>query len=64
MRVKPLTILAAVCLLSGWAIQAQQAQQTDSIMTVEEAYLNTVEGVIIKGLATSEGRDNKQVALQ
>ncbi len=64
MRVKPLTILAAVCLLAGWAVQAQQAQQTDSIMTVEEAYLNSVEGVIIKGLAVSEGRDNKQVALQ
>ncbi len=64
MRVKPLTILVAVCLLAGWAVQAQKAQQTDSIMTVEEAYLNTVEGVIIKGLAVSEGRDNKQVALQ
>jgi hypothetical protein len=33
-------------------------------MTVEEAYLNSVEGTIIKGLAVSDGRDNKLVALQ
>jgi len=61
MRVKPLIILAAFCLLIGWTIQAQQ---TDSIMTVEEAYLNSVEGVIIKGLADGDSRDSKQVALQ
>lgn len=61
MRVKPLSILLAFCLLSTWSIYAQQA---DSIMTVEEAYLNSVEGVIIKGLAVADGRDSKQVALQ
>jgi len=61
MRIKPLSILLAFCMLTGWSIQAQQ---TDSIMTVEEAYLNSVEGVIIKGLATADTRDSKQVALQ
>ncbi len=61
MRIKPLYVLGALCLLAGFGLQAQQ---TDSIMTVEEAYLNSVEGVIIKELATSEGRDNKKVALQ
>lgn len=40
------------------------AQQSDSIMTVEEAYLHSVEGVIIKELAQAEGRDSKMVALQ
>lgn len=61
MRVKPLLVLGAIFLLSVASIYGQQ---TDSIMTVEEAYLNSVEGVIIKELASSEGRDNKQVALQ
>jgi hypothetical protein len=61
MRIKPVSILLALCMLASWSLQAQQ---TDSIMTVEEAYLNSVEGVIIKGLAEAEGRDSKQVALQ
>lgn len=72
MHVKPVSFIAAFCLLAGGVLQAQDAKQdqkkqdqkTDSIMTVEEAYLNSVEGVIIKELATSEGRDNQQVALQ
>jgi len=61
MRVKPLFVLGVFSLSALWSLQAQQ---TDSIMTVEEAYLNSVEGVIIKELATTDGRDNKQVALQ
>lgn len=61
MRIKPVSILLAIFLLASSSLQAQQ---TDSIMTVEEAYLNSVEGVIIKGLAEAEGRDSKQVALQ
>lgn len=61
MRLKPVTILLTLLLLTIWSLPAQQ---TDTIMTVEEAYLNSVEGVIIKGLADSEGRDSKQVALQ
>ena len=39
-------------------------EDSDSIMTVEEAYLSSAEGVIIKELAQSGGRDGKQVALQ
>lgn len=61
MRFKPVTILLVIFLLTFWSVTAQQ---TDSIMTVEEAYLNSVEGVIIKGLAEADGRDSKQVALQ
>ena len=38
-------------------------EDSDSIMTVEEAYLSSAEGVIIKELAQSGGRDGKQVAL-
>lgn len=52
-------------------VTAQQTQSTDtsqeesdSIMTVEEAYLSSAEGVIIKEMARAEGRDAKQVALQ
>lgn len=61
MRVKTLAVFGTVFLFSTMAVQAQKA---DSIMTVEEAYLNSVEGVIINELATAEGRDNKMVALQ
>jgi HEAT repeats len=67
MRVKPLSIFAVLLLLAGGALQAEeqkQEQKTDSIMTVEEAYLSSVEGVIINELAVAEGRDSKQVALQ
>jgi hypothetical protein len=71
MRVKPLSILAVFILLAGSALQAEDQKQdqktdkkTDSIMTVEEAYLNSVEGTIIRELAVAEGKDNKQVALQ
>jgi len=67
MRVKPLSILAVFILLAGGMLQAEdqkQDQKTDSIMTVEEAYLNSVEGVIIRELAVAEGKDSKQVALQ
>ncbi|HNY20813.1 MAG TPA: HEAT repeat domain-containing protein [Treponemataceae bacterium] len=67
MRVKPLSIFAVLILLTGGALQAEEQkeeQKTDSIMTVEEAYLSSVEGVIINELAVAEGRDSKQVALQ
>lgn len=66
MRVQPVLLLGAFCLLTGFAVQAQQAQpqETDTIMTVEEAYLKSVEGVVIKELASTEGRDSKLVALQ
>ncbi len=60
MRVKTVSVLGLFLLLAA----TLQAEETDSIVTVEEAYLNSVEGVIINELATSDGRDNKQVALQ
>lgn len=61
MRIKSLPIIVATLFVA--AVSAF-AEGSDSIMTVEEAYLNSVEGVIIKELATSEGRDSKMVALQ
>jgi len=41
-----------------------EEENTDSMMTVEEAYLNSMEGVILKEMISSEGRDAKLVALQ
>ena len=61
MRIKSLPVVVATLLVSAFSAYAEGS---DSIMTVEEAYLNSVEGVIIKELATSEGRDSKMVALQ
>ena len=40
------------------------SQTPDDLMTVEEAYLNTIEGLVINEMLTSEGRDSKFVALQ
>jgi len=72
MRAKPLAIIGVLCLMMSMALQAQETaekkksgdQKSDSIVTVEEAYLSSVEGVVIKELARSDGRDSKQVALQ
>ncbi len=50
--------------LSGSSFIFAQSEKTDSMMTVEEAYLNSMEGVILKEMVTSEGRDSKYVALQ
>lgn len=61
MRIKSLPVFVAALLVAAVSVHAEGS---DSIMTVEEAYLNSVEGVIIKELATSEGRDSKMVALQ
>ena len=44
--------------------QGTEKRGGDSLMTVEEAYLNSIEGVIIKEMVASEGRDSKLVALQ
>ena len=52
------------CLLAALLVLPLAAQEEDSIMTVEEAYLSNTESVIIKELARSTGRDAKQVALQ
>lgn len=52
------------CLLvSTMLVSGVFAQEVETI-TVEEAYLNAVEGVIIKELVNTEGRDSKFVALQ
>jgi len=61
MRIKSLPIFVSTLLILAVSVYAEGS---DSIMTVEEAYLNSVEGVIIRELATSEGRDSKVVALQ
>lgn len=61
MRIKLLPLL--ITILAG-SVFTMYAQGSDSIMTVEEAYLNSVEGVIIRELAASEGRDSQMVALQ
>ncbi len=68
MRVNSFTIFTAACLFAGFLATAQEQnkeqQKSDTIMTVEEAYLSSVEGVIINELAQADGRDSKQVALQ
>lgn len=51
--------------------QAKDASQNSSkdkdsgnMITVEQAYLNSIEGVMIKEMVAAEGRDSKLVALQ
>ncbi len=54
-------------LLVSTFIFAQEDVETsddDSMMTVEEAYLNSMEGVILKEMVYAPGRDSKYVALQ
>ncbi|MGP1414836.1 MAG: HEAT repeat domain-containing protein [Treponema sp.] len=48
----------------SFSVFAQDNRSDESLMTVEEAYLNSIEGVIIKEMVSSEGRDTKLVALQ
>lgn len=48
----------------SFSVFAQNNRNDESLMTVEEAYLNSIEGVIIKEMVSSEGRDTKLVALQ
>ena len=43
---------------------SKKSTDDESLMTVEEAYLNSIEGVIIKEMVASDGRDSKLVALQ
>lgn len=52
--------LVAFCMLAT-SVFAQQGGDT---LTVEEAYLNAVEGVVINEMLNTEGRDSKFVALQ
>ncbi len=53
-------IMMILCSVFAFA----EEENTDSMMTVEEAYLNSMEGVILKEMISSEGRDAKLVALQ
>ena len=58
-------LLVSLSLLSG-ALFAQNSEvpADDSEISVEDAYLQSFENMIIKELADSDGRDNKMVALQ
>ncbi|AGT44677.1 hypothetical protein TPE_2203 [Treponema pedis str. T A4] len=47
-----------------FAEENSDSENSDSMMTVEEAYLNSMEGVILREMISSEGRDSKLVALQ
>ncbi|PIE97931.1 MAG: hypothetical protein CR988_05410 [Treponema sp.] len=58
---KIVCILFGLFVLSG-AVTAQD--DSEDMMTVEEAYLNTVEGVVINEMLKTDGRDSKFVALQ
>lgn len=53
-------VLLMMCSFFAFA----EENDTESMMTVEEAYLNSMEGVILKEMITSDGRDSKLVALQ
>jgi len=62
MRNKLLFIIFFVAI--SFSAFTQEKRNDESLMTVEEAYLNSIEGVIIKEMVSSEGRDTKLVALQ
>ena len=73
MRHKLLILSLALGLLTAPFICAQskdaanksdKAEQSDSMITVEQAYLNSIEGVMIKEMVSADGRDAKLVALQ
>jgi len=70
MRHKFLILSLAFCLLTAPVVftQAKDGSEKQSgsnhMITVEEAYLNSIEGVMINEMVTAEGRDSKLVALQ
>ena len=41
-----------------------KSNESGGMITVEQAYLNSIEGVMIKEMVAAEGRDSKLVALQ
>lgn len=58
-------LLVSLCLFSGVLFaQNSEVPTDDSEISVEDAYLQSFENMIIKELADSDGRDNKMVALQ
>ncbi|MBO7485898.1 MAG: HEAT repeat domain-containing protein [Spirochaetaceae bacterium] len=60
MNFKKLLALVLVLVLAGSFLFAQKKSE----VTVEEQYLSTIEGVIIKELTNSDSHDNKLVALK
>lgn len=68
MKHKVVLLCAAVAVLAAPAMFAQKKGETEqnngNMITVEEAYLNSIEGVMIKEMVSAEGRDSKIVALQ
>ena len=73
MRHKLLILSLALGLLTAPFICAQNKEtakkndknsESDSMITVEQAYLNSIEGVMINEMVAAEGRDSKRVALQ
>ncbi len=58
MQCKNIAACVCACLLVTF-VSAQESE-----MTVEQAYLSSVEDIIVKELVATEGRDNKLVALQ
>jgi len=69
MRHKLLILSLALGLLTAPFICAQSKDaaknsESGSMITVEQAYLNSIEGVMIKEMVAAEGRDSKRVALQ
>ncbi len=72
MQHKVRILLIGVALLSSTLLCAQTKNasknssngSSDNMVTVEEVYLNSMEGVMIKEMIAAEGRDSKLVALQ
>lgn len=70
MRRKIFFTVISFLLLGNLASFSQEAEDSNSknksgsLMTVEEAYLNSIEGVMIREMVAAEGRDSKLVALQ
>ncbi|MGP1432416.1 MAG: HEAT repeat domain-containing protein [Treponema sp.] len=68
MKRKVIVFCAAISIFATPVMFAQTKsngeQNSGNMITVEEAYLNSIEGVMIKEMVSAEGRDSKIVALQ
>ncbi len=58
------SVVIGICLVGTLAFAQEEDKGSEKVMTVEEAYLNSVGGVVIKEMIAAEGRDSKYVALQ
>lgn len=63
-RRKLCVVFVSVFLVAGFMYAQNKDAETEEVMTVEEAYLSSVEGVVIKEMVMTDGRDSKFVALQ